>query len=43
MTTLEDAPPAVRVRAPSSLGLTVLLDASVRPFLGRLYHFAAAE
>ena len=26
----EDVPPAVRIRAPSSLGLTVLLDASVR-------------
>ena len=26
----EDAPPVVRIRAPSSLGLTVLLDASVR-------------
>ncbi len=26
----DDAPPAVRIRAPSSLGLTVLLDASVR-------------
>lgn len=26
----EDAPPAVRIRAPSSLGLTVLLDASIR-------------
>jgi hypothetical protein len=26
----DDAPPAVRVRAPSSLGLTVLLEASVR-------------
>jgi hypothetical protein len=26
----EDLPPAVRIRAPSSLGLTVLLDASVR-------------
>jgi hypothetical protein len=26
----EDAPPAVRIRAPSSLGVTVLLDASVR-------------
>jgi hypothetical protein len=28
--TPEDTPPAVRIRAPSSLGLTVLLDASVR-------------
>jgi hypothetical protein len=26
----EDAPPVVRIRAPSSLGLTVLLDASIR-------------
>ena len=26
----DDAPPAARIRAPSSLGLTVLLDASVR-------------
>jgi hypothetical protein len=26
----EDAPPAVRIRAPSSLGLTVLLDGAVR-------------
>src|SRR5690606_2162488 len=26
----DDAPPAVRIRAPSSVGLTVLLDAAVR-------------